>query len=417
MVLRKQPKPDKPTGPSGPTAPTGTTTVAGPTGPAAVRPTVPAYIPAPLRRDPITSATPIRLVGDATEDVARGVLEHAKSPLLDDWDAVWEAMQGYSIALLAFAAKESSYGTNPAGRFNAWGIMDSAGFVNFSRWANGAMAARQRLEDYGFKSGVYGPPEISVRDFITVYQGGPLCRSSGMTNCANGETRQSIELSVQQFVERANRIIKANGLSPSAPSGPTGTTGPSGPSPSPTGLLTAWDVAGSEKLLWLPDGVGFSVALTPKGPNRSGRTMRWTGVTQHTTNNVNRGTDALMHSRWQDSGTPGNPGIGVHFYVDDKRVIQKIPVNEQGVHSGDWRNQAHTAIELCVNADRNAALAERNSQALCAGLLGMLSTTAKESLYPHTNGGHCPRLSVSWDTWEREVDRRLAAMRPGPAKG
>ena len=59
---------------------------------------------------------------------------------------------------------------------------------------------------------------------------------------------------------------------------------------------------------------------------------------QHETDNW-PGANAAMHSTWQNSGTPGRRDgrIGVHFYVDDREIIQMIPVNEQGVHSGDRR--------------------------------------------------------------------------------
>lgn len=59
---------------------------------------------------------------------------------------------------------------------------------------------------------------------------------------------------------------------------------------------------------------------------------------QHETGNW-PGAHAEMHSTGQDSGTPGHRDgrIGVHFYVDDREIIQMIPINEQGVHSGDRR--------------------------------------------------------------------------------
>lgn len=149
---------------------------------------------------------------------------------------------------------------------------------------------------------------------------------------------------------------------------------PTPPKPDP---VFPWPVqwvtlTGSTRKVPLPTDCPFRKQLTPIGPNRSQRSLNWTGVTQHETGNRGAGTGAAMHANWQQNGTPGHPDdkVGVHFYVDDKEIVQTIPVNEQGVHSGDWRNQQHVAIELCVNADRDAARAERNSKALCAALLG-----------------------------------------------
>lgn len=147
--------------------------------------------------------------------------------------------------------------------------------------------------------------------------------------------------------------------------------------PQPTEPTFPWPmtwtaIAGTDRKIPLPADVPFKIQLTPRGPNRIGRPLNWTGVTQHETGNRGIGTGAQMHANWQRDGTQGHPDgfVGVHFYVDDTQIIQCIPVNEQGVHAGDWRNQQHVAIELCVNANRNGERAERNSMALAAGLLG-----------------------------------------------
>ena len=173
----------------------------------------------------------------------------------------------------------------------------------------------------------------------------------------------------------------------------------------PTGYRE-WEVAGSSKPLRLPNGLPFRQQLTTVQPNRTHRALQWTGVTQHTTNNDNIGAGAAMHANWQANGTPGHPNgkVSVHFYVDDKEVVQCLPIDEQGIHSGDWRNQQHVAVELCTNADRNVTRAEANAVAVQAALLHILGASAVDAMYPHTDGGHCPRLSVAWREWERRVD-------------
>jgi cell wall-associated NlpC family hydrolase len=191
------------------------------------------------------------------------------------------------------------------------------------------------------------------------------------------------------------------------------------PPPAPTTPVVGWtghDLAGSAKKLYLPSSIEFRVILTPVGPNRSGQRLNWTGSTQHETGNTGVGKDAMMHSKWQDDGTPGHPDgyIGVHFYVDDKMIVQKIPVNEQGVHSGDWRNGQHTAVELCVNSDRNASRAERLAAYCQAGLLRMNGWNTAQQLYPHHTkpGPGCPvYLGLRWPSYERQVQDGIGEYR------
>jgi murein DD-endopeptidase MepM/ murein hydrolase activator NlpD len=159
----------------------------------------------------------------------------------------------------------------------------------------------------------------------------------------------------------------------------------------------------------LPADVDVVLKLTPVGQNRPGVAMQLTGGTWHETGNRGVGTDANMHSTWQDNGTPGHPDgkVAVHVYGDDRRYVIKIPLNERGIHSGDWRNASHYAYEECVNADRNSERADRNAQAWHAGVLGWgIKTTAKEDLYPHRTGG-CPAIingRGAWNQLERGTD-------------
>lgn len=118
-----------------------------------------------------------------------------------------------------------------------------------------------------------------------------------------------------------------------------------------------------------------------------------------------------MHATWQANGTEGNPGIAVHAYVDDKEVVITVPFDEQGVHSGDWRNQQSVATELTRNADLNREKAERNAIALDAAILHARNLTVEENLWPHTNGGHCPQLSMSWPEYERRVNVALQKLK------
>jgi hypothetical protein len=206
----------------------------------------------------------------------------------------------------------------------------------------------------------------------------------------------------------ARRIVSGglvNDTPATAPSSRGGTT------------YSARDVAGSNRPLYLPDWLGFRQQLTPLGiintavglPNRSGAPMRPTVTVFHSTNNPRDGENAAAHANWQAKGTPGHPDgvVAVHFYVDAHEVVQVLPIDEQGIHAGDWRNEWGIAVERTCNADQVQAEAENNAMHVHAALLWIIGTTAKESMYPHTNGGHCPQLIRPWPEVEQITDMRI----------
>ena len=287
------------------------------------------------------------------------------------WDAVWDGHNPASAA---------SFSNDPSSNL-------SYGQGNFSIASFGAGADAM-------------PVDMPLEQMIYTYVGGPGCWSSAGQTCGNGETGASVESYLQDTIARLDRYY-------GVAVGPTAVTAPTGPVPG----WTPWSVAGSAAKLWLPSDIRFRIVLTPRGPNRSGAALNWTGTTRHETGNERPGTNADMHSKWQDAGTPGHPDgkIGVHFYSDDHEIIQKIPVDEQGVHSGDWRNHQHTGCERCVNSDGNSNASERIASYLDAGLLRILNTTALENLYPHHNTpGSCPvHINTHWKQYETTVDQRI----------
>ena len=184
------------------------------------------------------------------------------------------------------------------------------------------------------------------------------------------------------------------------------------------------EVAGFAGPVWLQQDIAFSQNLTPfdaevrphdtrPGANRSGLPMQAVGTRYHETGNINEGTDAAWHANWQNSGTIGHPDgrIGVHFYVSDTEVVQCLPVDEQGVHSGDHGNQVHIAVEQCVNSDASLRKARRNAICLHAALLrDVLETTATAAMWRHHDGWGCPaniNTERRWAEVESETDRLI----------
>lgn len=354
---------------------------------------------------PITRNVRFRSIPPITEVRWQEILDGAHSPLRSQASAIHAAAGGYITQLGAFMAKETEYGkTMRPGSNNPYNLGPGLAYRNVT---DATKAARLRFEDRNYKNGVY-PWDATLEEVVVIYQGGPLCRSTLGVTCANGETwipggpldpdDNSVGLAIAQMTARINRFHNHPDPDPHA-------------DPRPDGDYVAHTLAGSSSKLLLPSGIPFRQQLTTVRPNRTGKTLNWTGTTQHTTNNPRAGTGAQMHANWQSSGTPGHPdgAVSVHFYVDDGEIIQTLPVNEQGIHSGDWRNQQHTAVERTTNAGINVNRANANAIALQAGLLHILGRSAESALYPHTTNarGHCPALGIQWDRYESLVDAAI----------
>lgn len=250
-------------------------------------------------------------------------------------------------------------------------------------------------------TGVYCPENMSLERFVKIYVSGP---GEGY---ANGETAASVKYYLDETVKRIGRYLALPDTQPTP-----GTTPP--PSSLPQGY-TAHTVPGLGAPLILPSDIGLRIQLTPMGvTGRQGKRLQPPfQVTRHTTNNAAPGTGAAMHATWQANGCEGNPGIAVHAYSDDKEVVITVPWDEQGVHSGDWRNQQSVAFELTRNADLNRARAEEIAIALDAAALHARGLNVDDNLWPHTNGGHCPDLSMSWPEYERRVKVALQKLKGG----
>jgi len=366
---------------------------------------------------PVKRTDPFR--GLSTLPAARFASILEGYPLGAEAQAIWTAVGGDPLPV-AQSWRESRYGQDDSAKMthNPLGLLwypgspisrfldvNAGSGVNikllvFPNWAAAFAEWKRRMTDPNYKGGVYMPVDMPLEQMIYTYVGGPGCWSSAGQTCGNGETGASVESYLQDTIARLDRYY-------GVAVGPTAVTAPTGPAPG----WTPWSVAGSAAKLWLPSDIRFRIVLTPRGPNRSGAALNWTGTTRHETGNERPGTNADMHSKWQDAGTPGHPDgkIGVHFYSDDREIIQKIPVDEQGVHSGDWRNHQHTGCERCVNSDGNSNASERIASYLDAGLLRILNTTALENLYPHHNTpGSCPvHINTHWKQYETTVDQRI----------
>lgn len=376
----------------------------------------------------ISVTTPFRQVGDVTLEKWKEVMKGGR---IGDVEACYNACLGHTALALAQAVKESSLGNAPGSfeKYNPLGLMGADGktLVQFQYWPLAFAEFRRRITDPAYKNMVYYKGDkgivpghdMSLLAFVITYVGGPDCLATRGQRCANGETyneaapkdgpegltsQYSINLYTAQLLKRI-REWKGLSSNPTTPTQPT------------TGFQKITFAPGIEA--YLPTGVLFRTVLTPKGPNRPGNRMTATSTTQHETGNTRVGAGANMHSQWQDGGTQGHPDgyVGVHFYVDDDQIIQKIPTNESSIHSGDWRNGTSISVERCVNADQTSfADSETWSAWLQASLLKyVVRKSAKEAMYPHylntVGQGTCPvNIGYHWSSYEDRVDRLIAQL-------
>jgi len=107
--------------------------------------------------------------------------------------------------------------------------------------------------------------------------------------------------------------------------------------------------------------------------NRPGYSMTPVYITIHDTGNIKAGADTLGHASYLKSDTAANLPASWHFTVDDKRVVQHLPLNENGWHASDGGsgpgNRTSIGIEICENSDGNRTKAEQKAAELVAWLL------------------------------------------------
>lgn len=153
--------------------------------------------------------------------------------------------------------------------------------------------------------------------------------------------------------------------------------------------------------------------LIPKGrKNRPGRVNPMLYITVHDTDNVNKGADALAHASYLKGDAAVKAQVSWHYTVDDKRVVQHIPDNEDAWHAGDGAgngNRKSIGIEICTNSDGNRTMAVDNAAELVAKLCKEHNIPIENVVqHNHWNGKNCPRLlragnPYSWDTFITKV--------------
>ena len=152
--------------------------------------------------------------------------------------------------------------------------------------------------------------------------------------------------------------------------------------------------------------------------NRPGYAMTPAFVTIHDTANENRGADAVMHGKYLKGDSAASAPVSWHFTVDDRQIVQHLPLNENGWHCGDGGegpgNRTSLGIEITENSDGDRAKAEANAARLAADLLGRFGLGIDAVVQHYRwNGKNCPRVLRArpggWEGFLAAVNQFLEA--------
>lgn len=164
----------------------------------------------------MTPDTPVRKIGPLPLATWEGILRVATSPMLNEVNAIVEAAGEHGAMALAQAYKESSLGHDATAQRtkNPLGIMVFDGSApcepvnggyyclrKFNTWADAFRMFRRIISD---SDPPYDPEDISLRDYLLTYVGGPGCRQTNGQRCAPGNPPDSLDLYIRQTIDRIN---------------------------------------------------------------------------------------------------------------------------------------------------------------------------------------------------------------------
>ncbi|RJO63697.1 MAG: N-acetylmuramoyl-L-alanine amidase [Myxococcales bacterium] len=275
-----------------------------------------------------------RDVGNVPYDRWQRAIAAVNGPAGLQSPAAYDAALPHTALCLAMLRVESQYGTaffrnRPQNR-NPLNLRppDGDGYLAFASWVAGVHAWRNRLTSATYKGGIYART-VTLDDLVAVY----APKSDDNDPVAYADMIRDLWRS-WGVLERSAEMIDAPLLVSLIP--------------------------------------GFN--RNRPGAKLNTNDARWT-IVQHTTGNTNPNAGALMHRDFVHAG--GGPDrVSFHFVVDDRWIVQLLPVDEIGWHAGDGCNDRggdvgcfdSVGIELCVNAGADWARAKDHLARLYAML-------------------------------------------------
>ena len=145
------------------------------------------------------------------------------------------------------------------------------------------------------------------------------------------------------------------------------------------------------------------------------------GITLHNTANSASAANEIAYMERNDKE------ISYHFAVDEKEIIQALPLDRNAWHAGDGAtgsgNRRTIAIEICRSTSEDLSLflqAEKNAAWLCASLCLEHGWTTKDIYtHKHWSGKNCPHktLELGWDRFLAMVEQNMTEMSKPEKKG
>lgn len=162
-----------------------------------------------------------------------------------------------------------------------------------------------------------------------------------------------------------------------------------------------------QKIIGTVNGINISTGNFPPrktGVSRTGIPLEPVkSVTVHNTGNPSKGAGARNHLQYlHNNENSGARDIGYHFVVDDRNIIQCLPINEVTYHCKEKGNYNSISIEICENIDMIYDKAEENAVALIKELLKLFNINEIKS-HKDWNGKNCPRKILP--RWNEFLER------------
>lgn len=162
--------------------------------------------------------------------------------------------------------------------------------------------------------------------------------------------------------------------------------------------------------------IDIIVDIIPRSNNnRPGIAMQPKYITIHNTDNYDVGAGAKAHASFIRNTTDKTSW---HYTVDDKYIIQHLPITETAYHAGDGSgpgNRQSIGIEICVNSDGDFEQAKRNAAWLVAKLFRESQTLFDFSVAMRQHfdwsGKNCPaEIRSEPDGWNKFLNLCKEAM-------
>lgn len=176
----------------------------------------------------------------------------------------------------------------------------------------------------------------------------------------------------------------------------------------------SYTFVGMSQPVWLPDTIEVIIDIVPASIRNVRSNIRYTAqdrILWHETGNTAAGANALSERNYLHSGAGGRY-VGYNFAVDDRRIIQLIPMNEVTWHAGvaSW-NQRSWGVENCVGSNLDRDKARQNVAHLMGAICAAKGWDVATAVLQHnvTYGKNCPAIIRGSGLWSSCINMAKVA--------